>query len=117
VYVSAEKDARRRGNLIQLQPVPGYSDSMSSTWQRLARSAASIETDYLNGEIVLLGREVGIPTPVNELLQELGPRAIREQLQPHTVRGRRAARAGPPAHDWTVRQSAPLNIVLTADGY
>ena len=31
----------------------------------------SIETDYLNGEIVLLGRLHGVPTPVNALLQRL----------------------------------------------
>ena len=28
-----------------------------------------METDYLNGEIALLGRLHGIPTPVNEALQ------------------------------------------------
>ena len=33
--------------------------------------SGSIETDYLNGEIVLLGRLHGVPTPVNALLQQL----------------------------------------------
>ena len=31
----------------------------------------SIEADTLNGEIVLLGRLHGVPTPVNELLQRV----------------------------------------------
>lgn len=45
-----------------------------SSWQSLQRSAGSIETDYLNGEIVLLGRLHGVPTPANELLQGLTTR-------------------------------------------
>ena len=32
------------------------------------------ETDFLNGEIVLLGRVHGVPTPVNEVLQRLANR-------------------------------------------
>ena len=45
-----------------------------STWQSLHRATDSIETDYLNGEIVLLGRLHSIPTPANEVVQ----RAMRE---------------------------------------
>ena len=45
-----------------------------STWQSLRRATGSIETDYLNGEIVLLGRLHSIPTPANELVQ----RAMRD---------------------------------------
>jgi 2-dehydropantoate 2-reductase len=36
--------------------------------QSLKRGAGSIETDYLNGEIVLLGRLHGVPTPLNAAL-------------------------------------------------
>ncbi len=46
----------------------------SSSWQSLARGTGAIETDYLNGEIVLLGRLHGIPTPVNAALGELAAR-------------------------------------------
>jgi 2-dehydropantoate 2-reductase len=35
-----------------------------STWQSIARGRPS-EVDYLNGEIVRLGRRLGIPTPFN----------------------------------------------------
>ncbi len=50
-----------------------------SSWQSLERGTGNIEADYLNGEIVLLGRMHGIPTPVNALLQELANRLARER--------------------------------------
>ena len=46
----------------------------SSSWQSLARGTGAIETDYLNGEIVLLGRLHGVPTPLNAALCELAAR-------------------------------------------
>jgi thiosulfate/3-mercaptopyruvate sulfurtransferase len=49
--------------------VPGRPRGGSSTWQSLARGAGSVESDFLNGEIVLLGRLHGVPTPVNEAVQ------------------------------------------------
>lgn len=39
-----------------------------SSWQSLARGCG-IEVDYLNGEVVMLGRLHDLDTPVNELLQ------------------------------------------------
>ena len=36
-----------------------------STWQSVTR-AKPTEVDYLNGEVVRLGRELGVPTPLNE---------------------------------------------------
>jgi 2-dehydropantoate 2-reductase len=63
-----EEDAARRGDLLQMGPVGGAERGGGSTWQSLARGAPA-ETDLLNGEVVLLGRLHGVPTPVNELLQ------------------------------------------------
>lgn len=57
----------------------------SSTWQSLARGAGSSEGDYLNGEVVLLGRLHGVPTPVNEIFQALSDRLARERKQPGSV--------------------------------
>jgi 2-dehydropantoate 2-reductase len=85
-YVSAAVDQARRGNLLQMRPVAGRTRGGGSTWQSLTRGAASLETDYLNGEIVLLGREHGVPTPVNALLQETGRRAASERLAPGSLR-------------------------------
>jgi 2-dehydropantoate 2-reductase len=53
-----------------------------STWQSVVRGTGSIEVDYLNGEIVLQGRLLGVPTPVNALLVELAWQTVREGRQP-----------------------------------
>ncbi len=69
--VTAQDDQRRRGDLLTLRPVTGRTRPGGSTWQSLTRRTRDVETDYLNGEIVLLGRLHGFPTPVNALLQRL----------------------------------------------
>jgi 2-dehydropantoate 2-reductase len=61
--------AAHRGDRVRILPVGDRARSGGSSWQSLARGAGSIETDYLNGEIVLLGRRYGIATPVNRTLQ------------------------------------------------
>jgi 2-dehydropantoate 2-reductase len=66
-----EEDRARRGDLLTLRPIAGQRRGGGTTWQSLARGAGSTEADYLNGEIVLLGRQHGVPTPVNEALQRL----------------------------------------------
>jgi 2-dehydropantoate 2-reductase len=62
---------RRRAELA-VAPIAGRSRGGSSTWQSLARGSAShppsIETDYLNGEISLIGRVHGVRTPLNDRL-------------------------------------------------
>jgi 2-dehydropantoate 2-reductase len=68
---TTEEDQARRDNLLQIHPVTGESKPGGSSWQSLARHAPGIETDYLTGEIVLLGRLHGLATPVNALLQHL----------------------------------------------
>ena len=66
---SAEEDRARRGHLLQSGPIAGRRRAGGSTWQSLQRGTGNVETDYLNGEIVRLGRLYGVPTPANELLQ------------------------------------------------
>ena len=71
-FASAAEDRDRRGDkLADLRPAGGQAHVGSSTWQSLARGTGSVEADWLNGEIVLLGRLTGFPTPVNALLQRL----------------------------------------------
>ena len=53
--------------------------------QSLARGTGSIETDYLNGEIVLLGRLHGVPVPANAYLVDLSARLVRDGLKPGAV--------------------------------
>ena len=57
----------------------------SSSLQSLERGTGAIEADYLNGEIVLLGRSHGVPVPVNELLQRLANQFAREHLPPGSM--------------------------------
>ena len=76
---------------VEGRPFPG-----GSTFQSLARGARATEADYLAGEVVLLGRLTGTPTPVNAGLQRLirgmaqagapprsmSPEALREAVMP-----------------------------------
>ena len=60
----------------------------SSSWQSLHRRTGEIESDYLNGEIALLGRLHGVPTPVNAALARLADRAARDRRGPQTLDAR-----------------------------
>jgi len=84
-FASEEEDHQRRGNLLQIGNVPGHPRVGSSSSQSLARSTGSIETDYLNGEIVLLGRLIGVPTPANDRLRRLANQAAHEKWPPGSL--------------------------------
>ncbi|MBG0832550.1 ketopantoate reductase family protein [Planomonospora sp. ID67723] len=84
-YASPEEERARRGEEVEALPVDGVERGGGSSWQSLARSRGSIETDYLNGEIVLLGRELGVPTPANEVLRRETGRLARERLSPGSM--------------------------------
>lgn len=56
-----------RGEMVS---VPGIGNRGSS-WQSLTRRQGSIEADYLNGEVVQLGRRHGVATPYNAVLQRI----------------------------------------------
>ena len=58
----------------------GQECQSGSTRQSLVRGTGSAETDYLNGEIVLLGRLHGVPTPVNAAVRRAVRRAVREGI-------------------------------------
>ncbi|MGA8248320.1 MAG: 2-dehydropantoate 2-reductase [Nocardioides sp.] len=68
--VTEAEDDERRADHLQLRPVAGARRGGGSTWQSLARGSG-VETDYLNGEIALLGRLYGVPTPANSRIQAL----------------------------------------------
>jgi 2-dehydropantoate 2-reductase len=65
--------------------VAGAERGGGSSWQSLARASGRIEADHLNGEIALLGRLHGVPTPVNAALQALAGRCARERRPPGTL--------------------------------
>jgi len=84
-FVGDEADARRRGRIITVRPIAGATRGGGSTWQSIQRGKLEVESDYLNGEVVLLGRLHGVPTPVNELLRATANRHAREGVAPGTV--------------------------------
>ena len=81
---SREEDAARRGDLLTVQPIAGRPRGGGSSWQSLQRRAGAIETDHLNGEIVLLGRLHGVPTPANALVQRLANELAASRTPPGT---------------------------------
>ena len=83
--VGREEDAARRGEGFQWNSDAARSRPGASSWQSLARNTGSIEADYLNGEIVLLGRLHGVATPVNLVLQQIAGAAAREGRRPGTL--------------------------------
>lgn len=84
-HASEEEDRVRRGDIVQVKPIGGKPRGGGSTWQSLARGTRRTEVDALNGEIVLLGRLHGVPTPANEVLQEVATRLAREGAAPGSV--------------------------------
>ncbi|MGW2645211.1 ketopantoate reductase family protein [Streptomyces sp. NPDC001393] len=76
---SLDEQVAARGDKVTLVPLDGVQCGGGSSWQSLARGTGTIEADYLNGEIALLGRLHGVPTPLNELLQRLAGRFARER--------------------------------------
>lgn len=81
-WVPLEEMATRQGLANR---APGPRPGAGSTWQSLARGAGSIETDFLNGEITLLGRLHGVATPANETIQVLADRMAREHQPPGSI--------------------------------
>jgi 2-dehydropantoate 2-reductase len=82
---SAEEDPARRGEHMRMRPVGGKRRDGGSSWQSLARGTGAIEADYLNGEIVLLGRRHDVPTPVKGALQRIANRMARDRIPPGTL--------------------------------
>ncbi len=79
---TAEETRERRSGVLEMGEIPSIPRSGGSSWQSVARGTGDIEADYLNGEIVLLGRLHRVPTPVNEAMQQLAQRVVAEKLPP-----------------------------------
>jgi 2-dehydropantoate 2-reductase len=75
----------RREQLMRPRPIEGVGRSGNSSAQSLSRGTGSIETDYLNGEIVLLGRLHGVPAPANAYFVGLSTRMVRDRLKPGAI--------------------------------
>ena len=86
VPATADEDRARRAGVMEARPLHDASRRRGggSTWQSLARGAPTSETDWLNGEVVLLGRLHGVPTPVNAALSAAMRRAVAERTSPRS---------------------------------
>jgi 2-dehydropantoate 2-reductase len=82
---SADEVKARRADGVRYVNIEGHSRHGGSTWQSLARGTGDVETDYLNGEIVLLGRRHAVPTPVNRVMQRLGNELARRKSPPGSL--------------------------------
>ncbi len=82
---SDEEMLARREGVVSFRAVGGLQRRGGSSWQSIARGAGSIETDYLNGEIALLGNLHGVPTPANRAVQRIAVRLVREEMAPGSI--------------------------------
>jgi 2-dehydropantoate 2-reductase len=79
---SVEEDRERRGDLLVYGPTPSGTRAGGSSWQSLQRGSGSIEAEFLNGEIVLLGALHGVATPINSRLMVLALQAAGDRIPP-----------------------------------
>lgn len=78
-------DMLSQRSTIRGAEVAGHPRHGGSSMQSLLRGTGDIETDFLNGEIVLLGRLHGIPVPANAAMQEIGARLVRDKCAPGSM--------------------------------
>jgi 2-dehydropantoate 2-reductase len=83
---SVEEDAARRGTHLQMRNMGAGTWGGGSSWQSLARGTGSIEVEFLNGEVVLLGSLHHVATPVNALLQRMALQAAADGSPPGSWR-------------------------------
>ena len=83
-WISQEQVARDWPEITA--PLRGQikTEEQSSTWQSLARKQGSVETDYLNGEIVRAAKRLGIRAPINEKLVSIS----QEMAANHEIPGK-----------------------------
>ena len=71
-----------RYDWAEIEGAPPFAGSL---WQGIQRGLRTAETDYINGEVALLGATHGVPTPYNRALNLLANRCARDAVPPGTV--------------------------------
>ena len=117
IAVAPDAEYRKRTDLLDRSISDVDRRVGSSTLQSLMRGTGNVETDYLNGEIVMLGRLHNVPTPVNALIQNLCTQyAATKQApgaySPTALLGR--ARAAVQAHNDHVSRAVELHAPTQA---
>ena len=72
-------------NELAMGTIPGRGRIGSSTLQSILRGTGALETDFLNGEIVWLGRLHGVATPVNAAFCKLSLELASARMQARTA--------------------------------
>lgn len=82
-YIAGDvADMAGRWKRWDVREIGGTPRAGGSSWQSVTRRTGRVESDYLNGEIVLRGRLLGVPAPVNQLIQELARETVRDGHDP-----------------------------------
>jgi 2-dehydropantoate 2-reductase len=76
---------KKRAETMRFDLPEGDTFLGGSTWQSLVKGASTLETDFFNGEILLLGRLHGVETPTNEFLQRYAARLLRGEMPAGSV--------------------------------
>jgi len=84
-FATDAESKQRRGDLLRMRRIDGQKRIGGSSWQSLKNGKGDIESDFLNGEIVALGRMHGVPTPANHVMQFMAARAAREGQAPGSI--------------------------------
>ncbi len=86
--ISPDRETQQhRASLVAREDIGEERRPGGSTWQSATRGTGNVETTALNGEICLLGRLYGVPTPANELIQTATLALVAEagEVGRHTV--------------------------------
>jgi 2-dehydropantoate 2-reductase len=81
-FLTAAELVKRCRQTYELGEVEGHPRQGGSSWQGFMRGRRSIEADYLNGEVVLLGALHGVATPLNSAVLRLANQAAMRGLAP-----------------------------------
>lgn len=80
-----EEAQRQAESGIQVASIASRPRSGGSVWQSLARDTGSVETDYINGEVVLLGQLHGVAVPCNRAVVLCANRMARGRVPPGSL--------------------------------
>lgn len=84
-FATDEEVSERARGKFERAAINGIPRTGASSWQSLVRGSNSIETDYLNGEIVLMGNLHGVPTPANRVIQRVANHMARSGMAPGSI--------------------------------
>ncbi len=81
----AEASRRHDEAGVSITPIHDRPRAGSSLWQSLARQTGAVETECINGEIVLLGKLYGVDVPYNRAAVNCAHRMAKERLAPEAL--------------------------------